>query len=272
MRTFSLKPGLVSVAAALLVFILDMPLAAAAGSNPRDGRNDVSYVVPEPVTETWRIAAWARRLAGHYRVDGSVFMLSRMFEFRAPDGEMREVEFGPRMISARGAADCVAVGTGAGMQCIFNIGWLDEFETIMDPEQGPVGVFNLPGGVSYLNPSMMLVGLDPPRKGVSFLLVDAKGLPEGGSGSVAGDRLTLTSPCVNAPVLFARMNPAAKFNDRLPQTCERTMHIEARPDAGLLQLSIEIDINEELVTQTRLTLRRAEPEDAEQARPARRSR
>lgn len=245
---------------ALVSLLLVMPVAHAAGINPRDGRRDVPQVVREPVTQPGQIAMWLRRMVGHYRVEGSVFMLARTFEFRNTEGEMTEVEFGPRMVSAKGVADCAPVGTGAGLQCIFNVTWLDEFETIVDPDQGPVGVFNLPGGAAYLDPSMLLVGLDPPGKGVTFLLVDKKGLPEGGSGTLAGERATLRAPCVNAPKLFQSMNPAAKFNDRLPQACERITHIDARPDAKVVQLSIGIDLNEELVTQTNLTLRRAEPD------------
>lgn len=273
MRNISLRPCLQWLAIPLLVLLFDVRPAAAAGSNPRDTKRDVSHVVPEPMTETWQIAAWMRRLAGHYRVDGSVFMLPRTFEFRGTDGELREIEFQQRLISAKGAADCKAVGTGPGMQCILNVGWLDEFETIMDPDMGPVGVWNLPGGVAYLNPSMMLVGLDPPNKGVRFQLVDSKGLPEGGSGSVAGNRMTLRAPCVNAPKLFGSMNYAAKFSDRPPQTCERIIYIDAKPEASLLNLNIEIELNEELVTQTWLTLRRAEPDDKKkETRTDRRSR
>lgn len=245
--------------ATVVLLVLAIPGAHAAGRNPRDPPPVTPQVAPEPVTSPGLIAMWLRRLAGHYRIEGSVFMLTRTFEFRAPDGEMREVEFQTRLESARGSGDCKAVGTGAGMHCIFDIGWLDQHETIMDPEQGPVGVFNLPGGVAYLNPSMLLAGLDPGRKGITFLVVDNKGLPEGGSGSIAGDRATLRAPCVNAPNLFQSMNPAAKFNNRPPQTCERITHIDAPAEAAVVHLSISIELNEELVTLTRLTLRRTQP-------------
>ncbi len=248
--------------ATVAVLALTVQAADAAGRNPRDPPPATPVVTPEPVTSPGLIAMWLRRLAGQYRIEGSVFMLSRTFEFRAPDGEMREVEFQPRLESARGSGDCMAVGTGAGMHCIFDIAWQDQHEIIMDPEQGPVGMFNLPGGVAYLNPSMLLAGLDPGSKGITFLVVDNKGLPEGGSGSIAGDRATLRAPCVNAPNLFQSMNPAAKFNDRLPQTCERITHIDAAADAAVVQLSISIELNEELVTLTRLTLRRTQPGDA----------
>lgn len=249
-------PGLVAV----IWLVLVAPLAGAAGS-PREPHR-VAPAEPAPaLTQTWQIASWLRRLVGSYRVEGSVFMFPRTFEFRNTQGELVEGQFVERLESARGAADCAVVGTGAGMQCIFNVGWTDQFDIIMDPDAGPVGQYSLPGGVAYLNPSMLLVGLDPGVQGIGFLLVDSKGLPEGGSGFIAGDRATLRAPCVNARDLYQRLNPAAEFSDRRPQSCERITHIDARAGADLVHLSISIELNEELVTLTRLTLRRADPQD-----------
>lgn len=257
------------LAAALLVLV--MPVAGAAGSNPRETRRDMTYLTPPPVTETAQIGAWLQQLAGSYRVEGSVWMLSRFFEFYY-EGEKREVEFQQRLESASGAGDCARVGAGPGMHCIFNIAWQDQYETILDPELGPVGVYNLPGGVPFLNPSMLLVGLDPGKQGVTFLLVDNKGLPEGGSGSLAGDRATLRAPCVNAPKLLLAMNPAAKFNDRLAQTCERITRIDARPDASSVRVDISIQLNDELFGITQLTLYRKQPGAEAPARSRGRSR
>lgn len=254
-----------------LLLVLAMPVAGAAGSNPRDTRRDLTYLNPPPVTDSAQIGAWLRQLAGRYRVEGSVWMLSRFFEFYY-EGEKREVEFQQRFESAGGAGDCAAVGAGPGMHCIFNIAWQDQYETIMDPEQGPVGVHNLPGGVPYLNPSMLLVGLDPGKQGVSFLLVDNKGLPEAGTGSLAGDRATLRAPCVNAPKLFLVMNPAAKFNDRLPQACERIIRIDASPGAKFVRMDISIQLNDELFSITQLTLYPRPPGDETPARSGRRRR
>lgn len=259
MNRLTVRTMVLAQAAALLVLV--MPVAGAASGNPRDTRRDLTYLVRPPVTDTAQIGAWLQQLAGNYRVEGSVWMLSRFFEFYY-QGEKREVEFEQRFESARGAGDCAAVGTGSGMHCIFNISWLDEYETIMDPERGPVGVHNLPGGVSYLNPSMLLVGLDPDKQGVTFLLVDNKGLPEGGSGSLAGDRATLRAPCVNAPKLFLAMNPAHKFSYRPPQTCERIIQIDARPGAKSVLMDISIRLNDELFSMTRLTLNPSQPDEA----------
>lgn len=236
-------------------------VAGAAGSNPRDSRRDISYVIPPPVTERGEIGAWLGRLAGRYRADGVVWIQARV---ALVNGE--EVELPERRVSVKGAGDCAAVGAGPGMQCIFNITWLDEYEQILDPDQGTPGVYNLAGGVSYLNPSMMLVGLDPGKQGVGFLLVDNKGLPEGGSGSIAGNRATLRAPCVNAPALFHSMNPDVRFGNRRPDTCVRITRIDARPGSTIVHLSIAIEINREPATLIEVTLRRAPPEGAERKR------
>jgi hypothetical protein len=228
----------------------------AAGSNPRAPRAGATYENAEPVTDPEQAGEWLLRLVGRYRVDGSVFMLSRVFEFRDSEGEMREGEFQARLESVRGTIDCVPVGAGPGLHCIFNLPWLEQHEVIMDPDAGPVGIWSLPGGDPYLNPAMMLVGLDLAKQQLSFQLVDNKGLPERGSGSIAGNRATLRAPCVNAPPLFAKMNPAARFNDRPPQSCERIMRIDAGTESRSTEWSTSIEINGELVTQMRLSLRR----------------
>lgn len=207
--------------------------AHAAGQNPRDARQDVSYFIPEPVTAPGQIAAWLRQLVGRYRAEGTVTIA----------GAGRE--------SVRGASDCKAVGTGAGLQCIFDISWPDMFQGLE--------MYNLPGGVAYLSPAMMLVGLDPGRQGITFLLVDHKGLPEGGAGSIAGQRATLRAPCVNAARLFLSMNPASRYEGRPPDICERITRIDARD--SVVNMVTDIEINGELATIIDVTLRRLPPDD-----------
>ncbi len=211
---------------------------AAADRNPRHGTRDVEYDVPPPVTERGGMGEWLLRLAGQYRVEGLATVLA------APP------------VGIRGSGDCAAVGAGSGVHCILNIHWTDQFEIIMDPEQGPPGVYNVPGGVSYLNPAMMLMGMDPRRRGLQFLLVDNKGLPEGGAATIAGNRATLRAPCVNAPSLFLAMNPTRKFAGRPPQTCERIMRIDARPGSQVVHVAIDIEVNGERAGEFQMTLRR----------------
>lgn len=204
--------------------------ATAADRNPRQSYRDIEYYVPPPVTELRGLSEWLMRLADQYSVEGLGSV--------PPD----------RLFAVKGTADCASVGTGPGMHCIFNIHWLDQYES--------AGLYNIPGGVSYLNPSMMLMGIGSSRRGLEFMLVDNKGLPEGGRASVAGDRATLRAPCVNAPQLFLAMDPAHRYAGRRPASCERIMRIDARPGSTVVHLAIDIEINGELATQFQMTLRR----------------
>lgn len=240
--------------------------AGAAGKNPRNGSRSGAYVVPPPVTETQALGEWLMRLADRYRVDGAgtiyVPPVDPVYQRASTNSSedaaiAQEAEFiEPMVFTLQGTADCAPVGAGPGIQCIFNIGWTDQFEVNMDPDKGTVGIWNLPGGISYLNPSMMLVGLEPASQGLHLLLVDNKGLPEAAPAQVAGDRATLRAECVNAPVLFAAMNPEKSYERRLPDTCERITRIDAKPDGKVVHMAVEIQINRQMVTQLQMTLRR----------------
>ena len=52
---------------------------------------------------------------------------------------------------------------------------------------------------------MLLFGLDPAQSAIHHLMVDNKGLPEGGPGSNTGNRATFKTTCVNAPILLSTM-------------------------------------------------------------------
>lgn len=220
-----------------------------AGANPRQGFLKREYLDAIPVTAQDEMGAWLMRLADRYRVEGAgTFIAVEPFD-------------------VKGSADCAPVGAGPGIQCIFNIHWRDQFEINLLPPTGDEendprnehwyqGIFNIPGGVSYLNPSMMLIGTEPHQQGLRFLLVDRKGLPEGGTGTIAGNRATLRAPCVNAPVLFLALNPTRPFDDREPASCERITRIDARPGSSVVHMAIDIEINGEVATQFQLTLRR----------------
>jgi hypothetical protein len=144
---------------------------------------------------------------------------------------------------------------------VLNIKWLDIRE--MDSEAG--GIFNLPGGIANLSPSMMLLGLGAGESAVNYLLVDSKGLPEGGPGTIGGSRVSFTTSCVNARALFLSMKPppmpAEPPNLRTtPRTCERTLRLEARDEARIVYLSMDIKINGDLWTRYEISLRRVAKE------------
>jgi hypothetical protein len=152
------------------------------------------------------------------------------------------------------------------VQCILDVAWQDFYEVITPSDDvsstGPgSGIYSLPGGVTTLSPAMALFGLDPAESGIKYLLVDQKGLPEGGPGAIRGNRATFKTTCVNGPELFSRMKPPPRPPDppRLegpPRTCERILRLDAKPDASLMHWSMDIEINGEPWTRYEMTLRR----------------
>lgn len=113
--------------------------------------------------------AWLRRLAGRFRYEGSL-------QRQEPAS----------FVSVKGLGDCINVGAGPGVQCIFNLEWPPPFGLSMEPV-----------AVANLNPAMILYGLDPGIAGLQYLQVNQKGLAEGGGGSIKGDTATFRAPCVN---------------------------------------------------------------------------
>lgn len=217
-------------------------LAATVMAQPRT-EAEVSREAVLPVTEPAAIGEWLKRLAGSFQFDGVINVVGR--------GDCP----GTFCEHIKGTGNCVMIGTGPGVQCIFNVSWLDIFEIVQPGENmgEPSGVFEVPGGVSYLDPAMSLHGLDPGSAGISFLVVDNKGLPEGGTGSIKGNRATFRSPCVNAPALFNAMKPVRGAPYR---SCERIVRIDSKPEANLVFLMIDIEVNDDLFTSLAMSLRR----------------
>jgi len=224
---------------------------------------------------------WLRRLAGRYRFEGLVHVMAKgdcgpLPPDPAKQDQMSEAPPEPYCRSIKGTGDCVAVGKGPGVQCVLNVFWQDMYEVLMQQSEAgaesvdasPTGVFELPGGVAYLDPSMALFGLDPGNSAISYLVVDNKGMPEGGPGHVSGNRATFKTTCVNAPTLLNAMKPE-EFNDRMPGSCLRTIHFDARPDSKVVLVTIDIEINDDVFTRATMTMRR-QMEDA--ATPGRQTR
>lgn len=224
--------------AALLAGMALLPHATAhAQPHQQVQMDDVTVPTPE-------LSVWLQRLTGSFSVEGMTSVPGR-------------ADCPTFCVGIKGKANCVAVGKGPGVQCMLNAAWEDQFEIIMyseDPNE-PVGVFELPGGVSYLDPSVALFGLDPGKSAINYLLVDNKGLPEGKPGQVNGNRATFRMTCVNAPVLFNAMKPQRTTPYR---TCERIIRIDARPDAKVVLVTIDIEINDDPFTQLTLSLRRTQ--------------
>jgi hypothetical protein len=223
---------------------------------------------------------WLRRLVGKYKFDGLVQVVALgdcapLPPDPANQETTSEAPPEPYCRTIKGKGDCVAIGTGPGVQCILNVYWQDMYEIVYQAsaegavDNAPTGVFELPGGVSYLDPSMALFGIDPEKSEINYLLVDQKGMPEGGLGYVRGNRATFKSKCVNEGTLLDAMKPV-EFNERLPNSCNRIIHFDAKPDSKVVLVSMDIEINDDAFTRMTMTMRReaTEEKSAAPAAPA----
>jgi hypothetical protein len=253
----------------------------ACGSASAQPRTDPK--LEDVVTPTAAPDVWLRRMVGRFQFEGLVEVVYYPPEdghrcgALPPDPNEAQSDKPPKLpqpwcSSIKGLGDCVGIGKGPGVQCVLNVGWQDIYEVVtpedIDPDQpvSPSGVFSLPGGVSYMDPAMALYGIDPGKSAINFLLVDSKGLPEGTLSQIKGNRATFKTPCVNAAVLLGAMKPAPPGTDNW-RTCERTLYIDAKPDAKLVFMTMDIEINDDIWTRLTVSLRRMAEVPAAAAKP-----
>jgi len=253
-------------AAAVGALWLSIALSAAGTATARP------HAIPKwkdpngPPTES---EVWLQRLAGRYEFDGVievVFYPDRQCAPLPPDPAQSEnppppVE--PFCRSVSGMGDCIAIGTGPGIQCILDVKWPDLYE-VRYPEPDSLdartGVFEVPGGVANLSPSMALYGMDPASGGLRYLLVDSKGIAKGTTGGQIGNRATFTTPCANSATLLGKLYPD-RIDNRPPQTCTETVRLEAKPEAKVVFMSVDYEVNDELFSRYQFTLRHVEQTD-----------
>jgi hypothetical protein len=242
-----------------VVSLMLLFVSAVASADPRSplqtGSSVTSAVAPD---------VWLGRLAGRYTVEGLVSAVDvRLVEVVAREGCAY-------CVTAWGTADCIRIGTGPGVQCVLDVRWEEMYEIVQpaaelpgpgEPPPPMGGSYELPGGVPHLSPAMMLFGLDPEKQAILHLVVNNKSLSEGGPGFVAGNRATFKTTCVNGPRLMAAMKPPPKppappDYDVVWHTCERIVRIDAKADANVVFLMVELAINDDPFTLINLTLRR----------------
>jgi hypothetical protein len=256
-----------------------------AGANPRHPGTRSSREAARPVTEPAQMGEWLRGLAGRYRFEGSVEVRMRATVPEPPPGEQGEpasladqilqrirMESGQTDVTeatpVRGMGDCVSIGTGPGVQCVFQVTWDELREEVVSSRTERGGIYNLPGGVSNLAPAMAEFGIDPGGGAVRFLLVDSAGLAEGSSGSLAGRTATFRTKCANGPTILAGLRPPpirqpdSPPPPQPPRTCSKTMRIETRPDARVLYFSVDIELDGQRKTTYALAMRRMQQSPA----------
>lgn len=233
----------------LIAAVLASTAALAWGNADAQPRAEpqINLQTMEPVTEPAQVAAWLKRLTGRFRYDGMIQMSEACAEAPAEGGPPPPPS--DMCQGIKGKSDCVAVGTGAGVQCILNVTWQDIFA--VDFENGTVREVM----VSYLDPAMELYGLEPGNLATSRLIVNNKGIAEGGPGYIKGNTASFSSPCANSDSL----------------NCYRIVRIEAKPDARLLYVWFSRKFEPEPeTTYAVMTLRRVteEEESAPTLKPA----
>ncbi len=189
---------------------------------------------------------WLKRLVGRFSFEG-VVQVPANGDCGAPGASILTMP----CQTIKGTGDCVGVGTGAGVQCIFKISWL-EIWTVVTSENGDAGSYTsglVPGALPYLDPSMAMFGLHPLYPAINHLIVDNKGLAEGGLGASAGNRAIFRTSCVNEPGILGG--------------CERIFRIEAKADSSLLYMWIDVEKGPKDIgppfSSIMLTLRRIAP-------------
>jgi hypothetical protein len=161
----------------------------------------------KPERNMQAVVDWMRRLVGQFRYQGYV-------ELRSADG----APLGKQDV--QGVSDCVAFGLAPGVQCSVKVEW-----------PAVEGGDRVVGGVSTLQPAMILYGFDPDHRAVHMLQVDNKGIADGALGYIQGDTLIAAAPC-----------------EGIPGNCQRITRITAKPDGKLIQTQIDIEIDGQRVT------------------------
>lgn len=145
---------------------------------------------------------WMARLVGHFEIGGTVVLL-------APEGREESID-------VIGRADCIGFGVGPGVQCELRVDW----PASTDPDAGEG-----PGAVSRFNPAVLLLGYEPVRGAVSYIMVDDQGHASTAVGELASaDTLRSRTDCTASTV-----SPA----------CDQMMRITARPDLASVEMRIE---------------------------------
>lgn len=154
------------ILAAWLCVALLTPVEASAQARGPSAREIQENAEPErPLVRAEKLAeleVWLRRLVGKYRVTSVVTV---------PDLGIAET-----LNSQEELLDCIAVGDGPGVQCMWGGGGAD-----FDHDS--------PGG------SALLFGLDPDALRINFLWVNRRGLANGGLARLSGNTLSSRLGC-----------------------------------------------------------------------------
>lgn len=240
-------------------------VAMAANAAPRG-----ETAPPEPQTPESRearrlqmateMATWLPRMVGQFTIDGVVeFTQTRAAGAGPPpEEEMPQEEPLQNVRPVSGKADCIAIGAGAGVQCVIHAIWEEEWQSNGLPVEG---------GVSSIGPAAILYGFDPNASVVRYLLLNTNGIAETRTGTLEGNtlRFYFEYRCESNP------DPADNPN----QLCRRVTGLYIPPAAKHVTMTIDLESwsvglgrwNDPL-TRISVDMRRVAGNEANQASPS----
>lgn len=179
-------------------------------------------VRPKPYSykELQKRIDWMARLVGEFDIGGTVVRI----------GAGGQEESTPVI----GRADCVGFGIGPGVQCELRVGWRATWQGEFRDERGRESTFN---------PTVLLVGYEPVRGGVNYILVNSLGHADTAVGEMA-----------SADTVRARTDCAV--DNFSASACEQLMRITARPDQKTVEVHIEQSIDLEPVVRYSFVMNR----------------
>lgn len=216
------------------VFVAILIALVASGEADAQARGRAAVQLRElakaadtPERRTSKLAeldVWLRRLPGSYRVRGMV--TNNMFDYCA-GRPPRTCYFppAPPPLPIEGKADCVQIGAGPGVHCIFDVSWEvpapPVWQLVWDP---------------WLVPGVMLFGLNIDTPGIRYLEVNHRSIAEDGElGELKGDEVTF-----RYKYLPHVRNASSGSGRRSCPGC-RTMRITAPEDGDSVRLSVKVD-------------------------------
>ena len=203
----------------LLVCLASFPCetvnAQGRGPSARELRDRASVDDNSPAARAAKLAElekWLARLAGRYRIEAHL-RRGPAVSCGGPITSCGDVQIGRFILEASGTqgtgiyaiayaiyaigreatgiGDCVGIGTGSGVHCVFNVPWPAFEET--DPWGGYPIV--LPWKDRILDPAVFLFGMDPDNSGIRYLAVDGQSIAEEAWGYLKGDTIHFELPC-----------------------------------------------------------------------------
>lgn len=182
-------------------------------------------------SRTAELEVFLRRLSGRFRIDGEITS-SAPVALRTGVPEIPVVTMpGTRTGAVTGIADCIAIGDGVGVNCIFSASWpiIDNRMRMPFPAGSRLDLLanhSLAASeqLQTMRPAVLVIGLTADPLRVRAMMVTADTLSYNWSGKLEGDSAKLKAPI-----------PSCFFVVR----CYLALEILARPDSEVVSFILQ---------------------------------